>query len=122
MSRRNSLGEELGPAPFDDRSYDDRQLASPYPAQPDTLPMDRALSLLDESRKTEEKDHARLDGLMSEHQQAAALTNESHSTAWGVAYALACAVAFGFWKESIAAGVFMFFLAAIAAHWVLRDR
>lgn len=27
MSRRNSNGEELGPAPHDDRSYDQRQIA-----------------------------------------------------------------------------------------------
>jgi hypothetical protein len=51
-TRRNGNGEVLGPAPFDDRSYDDRQLASPYPSQPDNLPVDRALSLLDESIAT----------------------------------------------------------------------
>jgi hypothetical protein len=50
-TRRNSHGEQLGPAPFDDRSYDDRQLAG-YPSQPDNLPVDRALSLLDESIAT----------------------------------------------------------------------
>jgi hypothetical protein len=51
-TRRNGNGEVLGPAPFDDRSYDDRQLASPYPAQDANLPVDRALSLLDESIST----------------------------------------------------------------------
>jgi hypothetical protein len=32
MSRRNSRGEELGPAQFDDRSYDDRQLEGVLPS------------------------------------------------------------------------------------------
>lgn len=57
MTRRNSRGEELPPAPFDDRSYDDRQLASTergkhnekHEAQPDNLSVDRALWLLNES-------------------------------------------------------------------------
>jgi site-specific DNA-methyltransferase (adenine-specific) len=53
-----------------------RAMSAAHPSQVDTLPVDRALSLLDESRQTEEKDHARLDGLMSENQQAAAATPE----------------------------------------------